>query len=102
MAIGAGGGSIISRSLGRKELHTARMTFGNGFILAISLCLLAAILCFAMTDTLLSAFGATEETLQLAKDYYHIALFGISFMGSWMSMNQMLRSGWINTISATG
>ena len=92
MAIGAGGGSIISRSLGRKDLETARMTFGNGFILAITLCILATILCFVLTDTLLSAFGATEGTLQLARDYYHIALFGIPFMGSWMSMNQMLRS----------
>ena len=92
MATGAGAGSLISRSLGQNNLLKARQTFGNGFTLALSLCLLASALCFLFTDSILGAFGATDETLAMAKSYYTIALIGIPFQGSWMSMNQMLRA----------
>ncbi|WP_062270728.1 MATE family efflux transporter, partial [Endozoicomonas arenosclerae] len=92
MAIGAGAGSIISRRLGESNLEKARQTFGNGFSLAVVLCLVACSLAYMLTDSILTLFGASEETLPLAKSYYLIALIGIPFLGSWMSMNQMLRA----------
>ncbi|MGI9279533.1 MAG: MATE family efflux transporter [Endozoicomonas sp.] len=92
MAIGAGAGSLISRRLGQGDVDKARHTYGNGFSLALVLCLLTSTFAFIFTDPILTLFGATSETLELAKSYYHIALIGIPFLGSWMSMNQMLRA----------
>lgn len=92
MAVGAGSGSLISRSLGQNDLQRARQTFGNGFSLGLTLCILASVVCFLFTDDVLTLFGATDETLEMAKSYYQIALIGIPFLGSWMSMNQMLRA----------
>ncbi|WP_252179104.1 MATE family efflux transporter [Endozoicomonas sp. 4G] len=92
MAIGAGAGSLMSRKLGQGDVHNARHTYGNGFSLALVLCLLASTLAYLFTDPILTLFGANEETHELAKSYYHIALIGIPFLGSWMSMNQMLRA----------
>ncbi|WP_051785700.1 MATE family efflux transporter [Endozoicomonas numazuensis] len=99
MAIGAGAGSLISRRLGQGNVNKARQTYGNAFSLALVLCLLTSTLAFIFTDPILTLFGANSETLTLAKSYYHIALIGIPFLGSWMSMNQMLRAEGLARIS---
>ncbi len=91
MAVGAGAGSLIARNLGKQNVQQARFVFGNAFTLALTLCLLFTGLCYLLKDRVLSAFGATDETLAMATSYYQITLIGIPFLGSWMSMNQMLR-----------
>lgn len=91
MAIGSGAGSLIAHNLGKKNVEQARSFFGNAFTLALALCSLFSGLCYLLKGMILTAFGATGETLAMATGYYQITLIGMPFLGSWMSMNQMLR-----------
>ena len=92
MAIGIGSSSIISRSLGAKDVETARRAFCNAVsaaaVIGSSITLLAGI----YAEEILYIFGGRGEILPYALDYYLIILFGIPVLGCWMCMNNTLRA----------
>ena len=57
MAIGIGGGSVISRAFGDNNLQKARLTFGNQLVLTFFLCLSFVLGGLYYADLLIPLFG---------------------------------------------
>ena len=92
MSIGVGSSSIISRSLGAKDIENARLAFGNAVSMAAFVCITISLLFAFYAESILHLFGAGDEILPYALEYYHIILLGVPFLGTWMCMNNTLRA----------
>jgi putative MATE family efflux protein len=92
MMIGAGSGSIISRSLGREDKHKAILTTGNGIILNFVISAILMIPCFFLMDKILIFFGASPDVFVFAKDYMSVILFGFIFQSFDIAGNSIIRA----------
>jgi putative MATE family efflux protein len=92
MAIGVGGGSIISRALGSGQKEKAEWTFGNQITMVVVLVLLTVTLGFYFDDEILLFFGAQGEIMEPAKSYYHIIMMGVPFLAPAMAANNVIRA----------
>jgi putative MATE family efflux protein len=79
-AIGMGGASIISRSLGAKDKEKAELTLNNLIHIITIANFLVIGLAWIFVKPLLIVFGGSEAYLGLAIDYTKIALIGSFFM----------------------
>lgn len=92
MAIGVGGGSIISRSLGAENTEKAYLTFGNQTLLTVGLSLAVVIASTFFVEEILGIFGGKGELLEPAIIYFNILLPGIPFLAWAMMSNNVLRA----------
>jgi len=92
MAIGLGGGSIISRSLGNNDIEKATKTFGNQIVLTFSLTISFAVFGLLFVDTIVPAFGGKGALNEPAKIYYTIVLYGVPVLGYCMMGNNVIRA----------
>ncbi len=90
--IGLGGGSIISRSLGAKNIDKANNTYGNLISLIVIVSILLTALMFWKINEVLILFGATGEILPYAYDYFSITLIGLPFISWAMTANNIIRA----------
>ncbi len=109
---GAGGASIISRSLGAGDVSRARKAFGTALFFAIAVGITVATLVMMNIGNILRLFGASPAILPHAKDYLSVILFGtpvqmVGMVGNHtaraegnakISMVSLLISGILNTI----
>ena len=68
MSIGIGGASIISRSLGEKNLLKATQTFGNQITLTLFLTCFVVIFGLAFVDQIINLFGGKGNLFDYAKN----------------------------------
>ena len=92
MAIGIGGGSVISRAFGDNNLQKARLTFGNQLVLTFFLCLSFVLGGLYYADLLIPLFGGKGGLFSLAKIYYVIVLYGVPVLGFCMMGNNVIRA----------
>lgn len=92
MAIGIGGGSIISRALGDKNTSKANKTFGNQITLTFLVTFFLVFLGLFFSEYLIPAFGGKGELYELAKIYYEIVLYGVPVLGFCMMGNNTMRA----------
>lgn len=92
MAIGIGGGSIISRALGAGDQDLAAGTFGNQITMTVILVIFAVIPGFIFDKEILILFGAKGEILVHALDYFHVTLMGVPFLTLAMMSNNIIRA----------
>lgn len=92
LAIGVGGGSIISRALGANNPSLANRTFGNQITLTFLLTAALAVVGLVFTETLIPMFGGKGELYGLAKIYYQIVLYGVPIQGLVMMGNNVMRA----------
>ncbi|MBR9860235.1 MATE family efflux transporter [bacterium] len=92
MAVGIGGGSIISRALGAEDKEKAARTFGNQISLTLGFSLFFVAMSFIFSEPILRGFGSNDEVLPLARDYFHILLLGVPFLGWAMMSNNVIRA----------
>ena len=92
MAIGLGGGSIISRALGKDNLAKATKTFGNQIVLNFSLTISFALVGLLFMDSIIPAFGGKGALFEPAKIYYTIVLYGVPILGFCMMGNNVARA----------
>lgn len=92
LAIGVGGGSIISRALGANNPTLAYRTFGNQVTLTFLLTTILGLLGLIFVDTLIPLFGGKGELYDLAKIYYQIVLYGVPIQGLTMMGNNVMRA----------
>src|SRR5690625_7457127 len=76
MAIGVGGGSVISRALGARVYEHASKTFGNEIMLDLSLFSIIVFGGLYFVDDLIPTFGGKGNIFEPAKIYYQIILYG--------------------------
>jgi len=92
MAIGLGGSSIISRSLGSDDIEKATKTFGNQIVLTFSLTISFVIFGLLFVDSIVPAFGGKGALNEPAKIYYTIVLYGVPVLGYCMMGNNVIRA----------
>ena len=92
MAIGLGGSSIISRSLGNNDIEKAIKTFGNQIVLTFSLTISLVIFGLLFADSIVPAFGGKGALNEPAKIYYTIVLYGVPVLGYCMMGNNVIRA----------
>lgn len=88
---GQGGGSIMSRKLGAKDLEGATKYTSTSFFLSFSLGLLIAICSLIFLDPLVHLLGSTDTIAPFAKTYIFYILLSAPFFASSFTMNNLLR-----------
>lgn len=92
MAIGVGGSSVLARALGEGNTTKAQKTFGNQIKLTIGFVLFFVLVGFVFQEQLLRVFGANNEIIPFAKEYFNILLVGLPFLGWAMMTNNVIRA----------
>lgn len=94
MAIGVGGGSVISRALGSNNHKKASKTFGNEIALTFFLVSILVIFGLIFVDSLIPAFGGKGDIFEPAKIYYQIILYGVPILAfNMLGSNSMRAEG---------
>ncbi len=81
---GDGSAAYLSLCQGRKDTKNAHKAIGNNILFTFIISLIFVLICFLGMDKILFAFGASETTINLAKDYFTIIL---SFIPIYMLTN---------------
>lgn len=92
MAIGIGGSSIISRSLGANNKEKAVTTFGNQLMMTLTLALIAVLVGYFFSDEILLLFGANGAIEKPAKEFFLPVLLGVPFLALCMMGNTVIRA----------
>lgn len=92
MAIGIGGGSIISRALGASNKERAHLAFGNMIGMTLTIAAIFVIISSIYIEEVLIIFGGKGKTLELAAKYFQIVLLGIPFLAWAMMSNNVIRA----------
>ena len=92
MSIGVGGGSIISRSLGEKNILKAEQTFGNQITLTLILTVLLVTFGLLYSNQIIPLFGGKGTLFNLAKTYYVIVMYGVPVLAFCMMANNTIRA----------
>ena len=92
MAIGVGGASIISRSLGEKNIIKAEQTFGNQISLTFLITILVVIFGLLFVNQIIPIFGGKGSLFSLAKTYYVIVMYGVPVLAFCMMANNTIRA----------
>ena len=84
--------SDLSIYLGKRDKTTANKLLGNAFILSFIVAAIVSTVCLLSMDSLLRAFGGSDNTLPYAKDYLSIIIpFNLFTSLSW-GLNNILRA----------
>jgi putative MATE family efflux protein len=92
MAIGVGGGSVLSRALGSKNKEKAETTFANQIMMTLLLSLLFLLLCVFFSKSVLLLFGAKGSIMKLAEEFFYPILFSVPFLALCMMGNNIIRA----------
>ena len=92
MAIGVGGASIISRSLGEKNIVKAEQTFGNQITLTFLITILVVIFGLFFVNQIIPIFGGKGSLFSFAKTYYVVVMFGVPVLAFCMMANNTIRA----------
>ena len=74
--IGAGGSTLLSIKLGQRDYETGEHVLGNIISLNFVVGIIFAIVALIFIDPILYFFGASENTLEYAKTYMTIIIYG--------------------------
>jgi putative MATE family efflux protein len=92
MAIGVGGGSIVSRSLGGKKREKVQLAFNNQISLTLLIAILLSVLGYLFREPILLTFGALGDLKAGSITYFTIVLVGLPFLSLAMMGNSNLRA----------
>lgn len=92
LAIGIGGASIISRTLGAGNPERAGKTFGTQMVMTLGASLVLLVAGYIFQESVLSAFGGKGTILVPAKVYFNVILFGTPFLAWAMMSNNVIRA----------
>ena len=90
--VGVGSSTMMSIKLGQKDYQTAERVLGNLVSLNVIIGIIVGVLGLVFIDPLLLFFGASENTLQYARDYMEIILYGNVVTHLYLGLNSALRS----------
>ena len=92
MAIGVGGGSVLSRALGAKNKEKAEHVFGNQIMMTLVLSLFFMFACMFFSTDILFLFGAKGSIMELAKAFFAPLIFSVPFLALCMMGNNIIRA----------
>ncbi len=92
MAIGVGGGSVLSRALGANDIEKAKNTFANQIMMTLLLSLIFVILGIFFSDEMLALFGAEGAIVKPAEEFFFPIIMSVPFLGLCMMGNNIIRA----------
>ncbi len=102
MVFAMGGSAYISRLLGAGEIKRANQVSSTCFIFIVGIALVMMVVGYVFMDRILLFFGASDDVLPLAREYFTYILAGTIFQMSNIGLNNMLRSEGSATHSMVG
>ena len=90
--VGVGASTIVSVKLGQKDYTTARKALGNVVALNVIIGVVFMTVSLLFLDKILLFFGASENTLQYAREYMEIILYGNVVTHMYLGLNAVMRS----------
>lgn len=90
--VGAGGSTLVSIKLGQKDYPSANKVLGNVTTLNIIIGVIIMALGLFFLDEILVLFGASDETIEPARDFMTVLLFGNVFTHLFFGLNHVMRS----------
>ena len=90
--VGVGASTMISVRLGQKNYESAQRFLGNAFVLNILVGIIIAVVTLSFLNPILLFFGASENTLQFAREYMFWILLGNVITHLYFGFNAILRS----------
>lgn len=92
LMIGDGCAAYLSLCQGQGDAQSAHRSVGNALVLLLG-CSAVLVAVFALgRDGILAAFGATENNLAYAVDYFNVILIGIPFFVLTNGLNSVIRA----------
>ena len=92
LMIGDGCAAHLSLCLGRKDQEEASKSVGNAVVFTVLISLIMTGIFFAGRETILQAFGATENNVEYAREYFGFIAVGIPFYMFTNAMNSVIRA----------
>jgi len=92
MAIGTGGGSVLSRALGSGDKEKAYTTFAHQIMMTFGLASLFVILGLFFSEEILYAFGANGNISKPAREFFFPILLAVPFQALCMMGNNVIRA----------
>lgn len=92
MAIGVGGGSVLSRALGANHKEKALHTFGNQIMMTLLLSSLFVLFGILFSDEMLLLFGAKGAIMKPAKEFFFPIILSVPFLALCMMGNNIIRA----------
>lgn len=90
--VGDGAASYLSICAGKKDTESAHKCVGTGITVTLLISVVLAVVCELTAVPLMSIFGASEQTLKLAVDYFRIIAAFFPFYLLLNVMNSMIRA----------
>ena len=91
MLIGFGAAALVSIRLGERRKDEAEQVLGNAVVLLVGASLLLTATGLLFLDPLLKVFGASEQSLPLARDYLQIIAAGSISQTIGFGLNALIR-----------
>ncbi|PKH66814.1 MATE family efflux transporter [Flavobacterium sp. ALD4] len=92
MAVGVGGGSVLSRALGAKNRAKAKLTFANQIMMTFLLASIFVILGFFFSRELLLFYGAKGDIMAPATIFLSPIIVSVPFLALSMMGNNIIRA----------
>jgi putative MATE family efflux protein len=92
LMLGDGAAAFLSLCQGRNDHEKASQTAGNAIVLTIVVSLVLTLLFVLGKEQILWAFGATENNIAYAREYFNFLIIGIPFYMFGNMMNSVIRA----------
>jgi putative MATE family efflux protein len=90
--VGVGASALISIRLGERKKQEAHAILGNTIFLNLVLSSMFSVVCLMFLDKVLSAMGASRETLPYARRFMQIILLGNICTHIYLGLNNVMRA----------
>lgn len=90
--LGAGGSAYAAIKLGEKNEEAADKTLGTVFLVTLAASVLVMAVAFPLMTPMLKVFGATENTMEYARQYTSVILLGTPFNMLSVVLSNMART----------
>jgi putative MATE family efflux protein len=92
MAIGVGGGSVLSRALGANDKEKALQTFANQIMMTFLLASIFVLLGVFFSSDMLLLFGAKGAIVEPATEFFFPIILSVPFLALCMMGNNVIRA----------
>ena len=92
MAIGIGGGSVLSRALGANNKEKAKNTFANQIMMTLLLSCVFVVFGLLFSNETLTLFGAKGAIVKPAKEFFFPIIISVPFLALCMMGNNVIRA----------
>lgn len=92
MAIGIGGGSVLSRALGANNKEKAKNTFANQIMMTLLLSCVFVVFGLLFSNETLTLFGTKGAIVKPAKEFFFPIIISVPFLALCMMGNNVIRA----------